>query len=251
MSDIIYHQNKIDRNFDTLINIWGIDHSGYVKRLKLALEALNPNKKYKFEIKLTSLVNLIEGEKKKKMSKREGNYITLRDVVKEVGSDVIRFMMISRNADKKIDFDFDLVLSKSKDNPVFYVQYAYARCMSLVKIFNKKFDCNFKEIDKNDFDLSHLILDEEKALIKKLCNFFNVIMSSAKYYEPHRVTNYLYEIAKDFHAYWGLGKVDTSKKIIMDENEALSRSRLFLIYAISQIIKKSMDILKINCPESM
>ena len=251
MSDIIYHQNKIDRNFDTLINIWGVDHSGYVKRLKLALEALNPNKKYNFEIKLTSLVNLIEGEKKKKMSKREGNYITLRDVVKEVGADVIRFMMISRNADKKIDFDFDLVLSKSKDNPVFYVQYAYARCMSLVKIFNKKFDCNFKEIDKNDFDLSHLILDEEKALIKKLCNFFNVIMSSAKYYEPHRVTNYLYEIAKDFHAYWGLGKVDTSKKIIMDENEALSRSRLFLIYAISQIIKKSMDILKINCPESM
>ena len=251
MSDIIYHQNKIDRNFDTLINIWGVDHSGYVKRLKLALEALNPNKKYNFEIKLTSLVNLIEGEKKKKMSKREGNYITLRDVVKEVGSDVIRFMMISRNADKKIDFDFDLVLSKSKDNPVFYVQYAYARSMSLVKIFNKTFDCNFNEIDKSDFDLSHLILDEEKALIKKLCNFFNVIMSSAKYYEPHRITNYLYEIAKDFHAYWGLGKVDTSKKIIMDENEALSRSRLFLIYAISQIIKKSMDILKINCPESM
>ena len=238
MSDIIYHQNKIDRNFDTLINIWGVDHSGYVKRLKLALEALNPNKKYNFEIKLTSLVNLIEGEKKKKMSKREGNYITLRDVVKEVGSDVIRFMMISRNADKKIDFDFDLVLSKSKDNPVFYVQYAYARSMSLVKIFNKTFDCNFNEIDKSDFDLSHLILDEEKALIKKLCNFFNVIMSSAKYYEPHRITNYLYEIAKDFHAYWGLGKVDTSKKIIMDENEALSRSRLFLIYAISQIIKK-------------
>ena len=211
MSDIIYHQSKIDRGFDTLINIWGIDHSGYVKRLKVALEALNESKKYIFEIKLTSLVNLLEGTKKMKMSKREGNYVTLRDVIDEVGSDVLRFMMISRNADKKIDFDFDLVQSKTKDNPVFYVQYAYARCISILNIFKETFECGFDSLNTSKIPLSNLILEEEKTLIKKLCNYLNVIMSSANYYEPHRITNYLYDLAKDFHAYWGLGKIDSSK----------------------------------------
>ena len=251
MSDIIYHQSKIDRGFDTLINIWGIDHSGYVKRLKVALEALNESKKYIFEIKLTSLVNLLEGTKKMKMSKREGNYVTLRDVIDEVGSDVLRFMMISRNADKKIDFDFDLVQSKTKDNPVFYVQYAYARCISILNIFKETFECGFDSLNTSKIPLSNLILEEEKTLIKKLCNYLNVIMSSANYYEPHRITNYLYDLAKDFHAYWGLGKIDSSKKIILDQDRSLSESRVFLIFCISEIIKKAMKLLNIKCPERM
>ena len=120
MSDIIYHQNKVDRNYDLLINIWGIDHSGYVTRLKNAINQLNKNKSFSLVVKLTSLVNLLEGRKAVKMSKRSGNYVTLRDVVEKVGVDVLRFMMISRNADKKIDFDFEIVKSKTKDNPVFY-----------------------------------------------------------------------------------------------------------------------------------
>ena len=251
MSDIIYHQNKIDRGFDTLINIWGIDHSGYVKRLKVALEALNEQKKYIFEIKLTSLVNLLEGTKKLKMSKRKGNYVTLRDVVEEVGSDVLRFMMISRNADKKIDFDFDLVQSKSKDNPVFYVQYAYARCISILNIFKKTFECSFESLNTSKIILSNLILEEERIIIKKLCNYLNVIISSATYYEPHRITNYLYDLAKDFHAYWGLGKIDSSKKIILDQDRSLSESRVFLIFCISEIIRKAMKLLNIKCPERM
>ena len=117
MSDIIYHQSKLDRNYDLLLNIWGVDHFGYIKRLKSALTSLNPTKEYEFEIKLTALVNLMKNKKHIKMSKRSGNYITIRDVIEEVGVDVLRFMMISRNADKKIDFDFEIFLQKNKDNP--------------------------------------------------------------------------------------------------------------------------------------
>ncbi len=250
MSDIIYHQDKIERNFDTLINIWGVDHSGYVKRLKNAIKELNKDKSFCFEIKFTSLVNLLNDQKVVKMSKRDGNYITLRQVINEVGVDVVRFMMISRVGDKKIDFDFNLVKSKTKDNPVFYVQYAFARCKSLHKTYDKVFK---KKIDLNEIknvDLSNLRLVEEKILIKKLCNFFNVIISAANFYEPHRLTNYLYDLAKDFHSYWGLGRINESKKIISD-NEELSRSRIFLVIILGIIIKKGMNILNINCPENM
>jgi arginyl-tRNA synthetase len=235
-----------------MINIWGADHSGYVKRLENAIGAVNRSKKYNFEIKLTALVNLLENKKIIKMSKRQGNYITMREVAGKVGIDVLRFMMISRNADKKIDFDFEIVKQKSKDNPVFYIQYAHARCMSIIKTFNKTFDLSLdKDKDFFDFDLSNLRLDEEKILIRNLCNFFNVIISSATYYEPHRVSNYLFELSKDFHAYWGLGKNNLSKKIIIESNLDLSKSRLVLVFAISKVIKKGLDLLKIECPESM
>ncbi len=137
MSDLLYHSNKIKRKFEILINIWGVDHFGYVKRLKNALSELIHDD-YKLEIKLTSLVNLIKKGEKLKMSKRKGNYITMREVTKEVGVDALRFMMISRNADKTIDFDFDSLKIKNKDNPVFYVQYAYARCMSILETSKKK-----------------------------------------------------------------------------------------------------------------
>ncbi len=251
MTDIIYHQKKIENKFDVLLNIWGSDHSGYVKRLKSAVEQLNEKQDYIFEIKLTSLVNLLNGKQVVKMSKREGNYITLREVIEKVGSDVLRYMMVSRSVDKKIDFDFEIIKSKSKDNPVFYIQYAYARCMSLISIHEKMFNNSLKKIDLTKANLSYLNLNEEIILIIKICNFFNVIVKAAKFYEPHRIANYLYDIAKDFHAYWGLGKVDSSKKIIIDENFNISLSRIILVLSISKIIKKGMNILKIECPENM
>ena len=159
--------------------------------------------------------------------------------------------MISRNADKKIDFDFELLKSKSKDNPVFYVQYAFARCISLISIFNKTFDIDLTKMSYEDLDLSNLSLPEEKNLIKKLSNYFNIISLAAQYYEPHRITNYLYDLAKDFHAYWGGGKIDEDKKIILEKDFDKTKSRITLIFAVSKIIKKSMNILKINCPENM
>ena len=251
MTDIIYHQKKIDNKFDILLNIWGSDHSGYVKRLQSALAQLNKKEDYSFEIKLTSLVNLLNGKQVLKMSKREGNYVTLREVVEKVGSDVLRYMMISRSVDKKIDFDFEIVKSKSKDNPVFYIQYAYARCMSLISIYEKTFNTSLNNIDFMKVNLSNLNQNEEIIMIIKVCNFFNVITKAAKFYEPHRIANYLLDVAKDFHAYWGLGKLDSSKKVIIDQDYNISLSRIVLILSISKIIKKGMNILKIECPENM
>ena len=246
MSDIIYHQEKLEKKYDLLINIWGVDHFGYVKRLKSAIYAINSSKKFDFEIKLTSLVNLMKNNEKIKMSKRSGNYVTMRDVMNEVGTDVLRFMMISRNCDKKIDFDFEIFLQKNKDNPVFYVQYAYARCRSILK--TSGYDLDKKKL--KDLDLSYLILDDEKLLIKNLCNFYSVIKNAALFLEPHRITNYLYDLSKIFHSYWGLGNQNKTMRIIVDDKN-ITLSRLVLVKTVSDIIKKSLKILKINCPESM
>ena len=250
MSDILYHQNKVERNFDTLINIWGVDHFGYVKRLKNALKAIN-KKEIHIQIKLTALVNLLKNNSKMKMSKRAGNYISMRDVLKEVGVDAIRFIMISRNADKKIDFDLDIFLQKNKDNPVFYIQYAHARCTSIIniakeKLVNFNIESNFKSLN-----LTNLNLNEEKLIIKQICSFYNVIKSSAQNYEPHRISNFLYDLAKIFHNYWSIGNVDESKRIIIDEDIELSKARIVLVLAVKLVIKKGLSILKINCPENM
>tara|TARA_B100000035_G_scaffold133071_2_gene113169 strand:- start:4144 stop:5859 length:1716 start_codon:yes stop_codon:yes gene_type:complete len=245
MSDLLYHTNKIKRKFEVLINIWGVDHFGYVKRLKSALSNIVKDD-YKLDIKLTSMVNLIKKGEKLKMSKRSGNYITLREVTKEVGADALRFMMISRNADKTIDFDFDSLKNKNKDNPVFYVQYAYARCMSILDVSKEK----IKEIEKDDFKLDFLTLNEEKMLIKYICNFYNVIKSSAEYFEPHRITNYLYDISKIFHNYWGLGNIDKKKRIITEDDD-LTKSRLVLTRVVSKTINKGLSLLKISSPKSM
>ena len=247
MTDIIYHLNKVERGYDILLNVWGADHSGYVKRLTNATLQLS-EKKIKFKIFLTALVNLYNNKKILKMSKRSGNYLTLKDVCNEVGSDALRFMMISRDARSTIDFDFQSVQERNKDNPVFYVQYAYARCNSLLKIFQENFKLNS---DKNDFYSNNLKLNEEIDLIKKVTNFHNVILQSAEFYEPHRVTNYLYDLARMFHNYWGLGKINANNKIIIDDNEEITCSRIFLVNIIGLVIKKGLRIIKINCPENM
>jgi arginyl-tRNA synthetase len=247
MTDIIYHLNKVERGYDILLNVWGVDHSGYVKRLTNATLQLS-KKKIKFKIFLTGLVNLYNNEKLLKMSKRSGNYLTLKDVYNEVGSDALRFMMISRDVRSTIDFDFKSVQEKNKDNPVFYVQYAYARCKSLLKIFKENLKLSS---EKTSFYSHNLKLSEEIELIKKIANFHNIILQSAEFYEPHRITNYLYDLARMFHNYWGLGKINVKNKIIINDNADLTCSRIFLVNIISSVIKKGLEIIKINCPENM
>ena len=251
MSDILYHQNKILRNFDLMINVWGVDHFGYVKRLKNALNALN-KKNINLEIKLTSLVNLLKKNKQIKMSKRSGNFITMNEVVSEVGSDAIRYMMISRNADKKIDFDLDVFFQKNKENPVFYIQYAYARCMSIIQIVKEqKKEIRIDEENADLLMLNKLILEEEKLIIKHICSFYDVIKNSAKHYEPHRISSFLYDLAKIFHNYWSIGNIDEKKRILIEDDDNTTRARIYLVFAVKKILNKGLSLLKIKCPEKM
>ena len=245
MSDIIYHKNKIERNFDTLLNIWGVDHSGYVARLKNAISFMFENK-VNLEVKLTSLVNLIKNNKPIKMSKRKGTYITLREVLDEVGKDALRFMMVSRSSEKVIDFNFDLVKSKTKENPVFYVQYAHARCYSIQKLANETKKNIYKEID-----FSLLSLKEEIVIMKNLASFSKILSISAQKYEPHRLCNFLYELSKNFHNYWSLGTSDKNKRILVEGNDNLSDARLSLTNGVKIIIKKGLRILSISAPDQM
>ena len=247
MTDIIYHKKKINEDYDVILNIWGIDHSGYVARLKNAIKSLF-DKSFKFEIKLTALVNLIKNKKSLKMSKRDGVYITLRDVIDEVGKDALRFMMISRSSEKIIDFDFDLIKTKTKDNPVFYVQYAHTRCNSIIKIAKEKYELEF---NYDELDLSSLLLEEEIELIKLISSFEKVLYLSAIYYEPHRLTNFLYELSKKFHSYWSMGINDQNKRILIESNIKLSCARLGLIIGVKNIIYKGLKILDIKAPDKM
>ena len=247
MSDIIYHESKIKKNNDILINIWGIDHSGYVSRIKNAISMMFGDE-FEFKIKLTALVNLIKNNKSLKMSKRDGVYITLREVLDEVGKDALRFMMISRSSEKIIDFDFDLVKSKTKENPVFYVQYAHARCYSINEIAINKLGSRYHE-NKVNYEL--LTLDEEISLIKLLCSFNKIIELAVENYEPHRITNYLYELSKNFHAYWALGSIDEKNRILKEKEFDLSFARLALVDGVKKTLKKGLSILDISAPNSM
>tara|TARA_B100000989_G_scaffold296993_1_gene281527 strand:- start:714 stop:2381 length:1668 start_codon:yes stop_codon:yes gene_type:complete len=247
MSDIIYHGKKIEKKYDILINIWGKDHSGYVTRLDNAVKSIF-NENFKLKVKLTALVNLIKKNKILKMSKRQGTYITLRDVLKEVGKDALRFMMISRSSDKVLDFDFDLIKSRTKDNPVFYVQYAHARCCSINKIAKQFFD---KKIIKKEQDFSLLSLPEEISLIKLLCLFNKNIELAVDTFEPNKLTNYLYDLSKSFHSYWSLGTLSSEKRILIEKNMELSQARLGLVNGVKKIIFQGLKILDISAPSSM
>jgi len=247
MSDIIYHGKKIEKKYDILINIWGKDHSGYVARLENAIKSAF-NEDFKLKVKLTALVNLIKDNKVLKMSKRQGTYITLRDVLKEVGKDALRFMMISRSSDKVLDFDFDLIKSRNKDNPVFYVQYAHARCCSINKIANQLFE---EKITKKELDFSLLNLPEEISLIKLLCLFNKNIELAVESYEPNKLTNYLYDLSKNFHSYWSLGTLNSDKRILVEKNIKLSSARLGLVNGVKKIISQGLKILDISAPSSM
>ncbi len=243
-SDVAYHKNKLDRKFDFLINILGADHAGYIKRISSSVEALS-NSKGKLICKVSQLVKLIKDNKPFKMSKRKGDYITVDDLINEVGKDATRFIMLNRSGDAELDFDFDNVIEKSKDNPLYYVQYSYARIASVFRHLKKDLKSDVK-INKYDFEYS----DEEINILKKLSEWPKCIDISSKKFEPHRITTYLYELASLFHSYWNLGKENPEKRFINDQKK-ITNDKLILLKAISNVIKSGMDIVGASTPEKM
>ena len=243
-SDVAYHKNKIDRKFDYLINILGADHAGYIKRISSSVEALSSSKD-KLICKVSQLVKLIKNKKPFKMSKRKGDYITVDDLIKEVGKDATRFIMLNRSSDVELDFDFDNVIEKSKDNPLYYVQYCYARIASVFRHIEKDIKLDVKINDYN-----FLYSKDEINILKKISEWPKCIDISSRKLEPHRIPTYLYELSSLFHSYWNLGKDDPEKRFI-NEQKQIRDDKLIFLKVISNVIKSGMDIVSVSLPEKM
>jgi arginyl-tRNA synthetase len=243
-SDVAYHKNKVDRKFDYLINILGADHAGYIKRISSSVDALSATKN-KLICKISQLVKLIKDKKPFKMSKRKGDYITVDDLISEVGKDATRFIMLNRSSDVELDFDFDAVKEKSKDNPLYYVQYCYARISSVFRHLDKDLD---KEIiiDNYNFEYS----SDEIKILKKISEWPKCIDSASTKLEPHRIPIYLYELAAEFHSYWNLGKQFPEKRFINDQ-KSISPDKLIFLKAIANVVKTGMDIVGVDSPTKM
>ena len=243
-NDVAYHLNKIERKFDLLINVLGADHAGYLKRQSSCVSALSENKQ-KIISKVCQLVKLFKSGNQLKMSKRAGDFITASDLINEVGKDSVRFMMIYRSNDSQLDFDFDLVTDHSKENPVFYVQYAHARICSL---FRKN---KFEIINEKKINLNFLNQEIEIDIIKKIAEWPKCLELSAYHLEPHRVPFYLYELASLFHTYWNSGNENDNLKILNENQLELQSARLFLIKKIQLVLKSGLDILNVTAPVEM
>jgi len=243
-SDVAYHKNKLDRKFDYLIDILGADHAGYIKRISSSVDALTGSKG-KLICKVSQLVKLIKDKKPFKMSKRKGDYITVDDLINEVGKDATRFIMLNRSSDVELDFDFDNVIEKSKDNPLYYVQYCYARIASVFRHLDKDLK---DEIEINKFDFKYS--DEEIKILKKISEWPKCIDIASKKLEPHRITTYLYELASLFHSYWNLGKDNPEKRFINNQKK-ISDDKLIFLKVISNVVKSGMSIVGASVPEKM
>ena len=242
--DMAYHSHKVERKFDILINVLGSDHAGYTKRIESATKAIS-NNKVNLICKVSQLVKLFKNGEPLKMSKRSGDYITVEDLIKEVGKDSTRFMMLSRSNDVELDFDFEKVTEKSKDNPVFYVQYAFARINSIFRVLKLDISKNIK-LNKKEFDPNA----HEIEILKKISEWPKCIEISLIKLEPHRITFYLYDLATLFHSYWNLGSKNKDFRFI-SENKSIKNSRLILLQALSIVIKNGMSILGVSTPKSM
>ncbi len=247
--DIAYHFDKVERGFDELIDVFGADHGGYVKRMKAAVSALSDGK-VPLDIKLCQLVRLFKDGQPFKMSKRAGNFVTLREVVELVGPDVTRFVMLTRKNDAPLDFDFSKVLEQSKDNPVFYVQYANARIHSVMR---KAADANIAvdDVTLAAADLTKLDHEAELTVIKKLAEWPRLIEIAARTNEPHRVAFYLYELAGDFHALWNRGNDLTELRFLQEGDSATSQAKIALIRSVSIVISAGLGILGVTPAKEM
>ena len=250
-SDIAYHADKIRRGFRTLIDIWGADHGGYVKRMKAAVAALSDNK-VELDIKLVQLVRLLRAGEPVKMSKRAGEFITLREVVDEVGPDAVRFMMLFRKNDAPLDFDLAKVLEQSRDNPVFYVQYGHARGHSVFRNAREAFPDLPPLADMvTAADLNLLSDPAELALIRQISLYPRVVEAAALSHEPHRIAFYLYDLASDFHALWTLGNASPHLRFIIPDDRQMTMARLVLVNGVVSVLGSGLSLLGVGAPEEM
>ncbi len=250
-ADIAYHKDKFDRGFKEQIDVLGADHGGYIKRLKAAVKAISGGEG-NVDVRICQLVKLLRDGEEVKMSKRAGTFVTLRDVVEEVGVDPVRFMMLMRKNDATLDFDFAKVTEQSKDNPVFYVQYGHARTCS---IFRQAQDV-IAGIDPASDMLRNAPLDRltdegEIALMRKLAQYPRIIAGAAGAHEPHRIAFYLYELASDLHSQWARGKVAPHLRIIQEDDRELTVDRIALIAAVGDTLKSGLSILGVSAPREM
>ena len=241
-SDVAYHMDKLDRTGGPLINIFGVDHGGYVKRMNAAVEALSGEKDM-LDIRLCQLVNLMDKGKPVKMSKRAGTFITVRDVIESVGADVIRFIMLTRRSEQTLDFDFAKVTEQSRDNPVFYVQYAHARACSVLRQTGETAD--------EGAALDQLGDPAEMAVLRQLASWPKLVVSAANAHEPHRVAFYLMDLAAAFHALWTAGRENPDLRFIREDAPALTAARLRLVKATALVIRSGLGVLSITAREEM
>ncbi len=243
-NDVAYHMDKVNRGYQNLVNILGADHTGYIKRITAAVSALS-EKKIKLNCKVCQLVKLYKKGEPFKMSKRAGDFISAQDLLNEVDKDSIRFMMLNRSNDVEIDFDFDKIKEKTKDNPVFYVQYAYARINSLLRISDASF-VNKIEFDESNFNLNEI----ETKIIRKVFEWPKIIESASRRFDLHKIPFYLYELSTLFHAYWSKGNEDHKYKFI--KNKKIKRKEILaIINLVAIIIKNGMGILNVSLPNKM
>ncbi|CAD7046674.1 arginine--tRNA ligase [Pseudorhizobium endolithicum] len=249
-ADVAYFKDKFDRGYDEMIYVLGADHGGYVKRLEALARAISGGRS-KLTVLLCQLVKLYRNGEPVKMSKRSGDFVTLRDVVDEVGRDSVRFMMLYRKNSEPLDFDFAKVTEQSKDNPVFYVQYAHARCMSVFRQASEA----FPDLDVESLDLAaaagRITDDQEIQLVAKIAEYPRIIEAAAQSQEPHRLAFYLYDLASFFHAHWNKGKEQPDLRFVNDKNRELSIARLGLVRAVASVLKSGLAITGTAAPEEM
>jgi arginyl-tRNA synthetase len=250
-ADIAYHWDKYKRGFADMIDVWGADHGGYVKRMQAAVKALTQGKAA-LDVKLCQLVNLLDAGQPVRMSKRAGNFVMLRDVIERVGKDVVRFVMLTRRNDQTLDFDFAKVVEQSKDNPVFYVQYAHARARSVMRLAAQHFDA----AELAPAVLAHgpleLLADaDEIALVRQLAQWPRTVEGAAQMHEPHRVAFYLQEIAASFHALWNKGNADAGLRFVVEAKRDLTRARLALVQAMAFVIASGLKVIGVTPAEEL
>ena len=243
-ADVAYHLDKLDRTKGPLINIFGADHGGYVKRMTAAVAALSGQQNM-LDIKLCQLVNLLDNGQPVKMSKRAGTFVTVEDVIAAVGADVIRFIMLTRRNDQTLDFDFAKVTEQSRDNPVFYVQYAHARACSVIRQFEKD------QAIPTNADLDLISDPAELAVVKMLVGWPKLVESAAMAHEPHRIAFYLVDLASRFHSLWNAGRENPSLRFIVEDDAAITAARIQLVKATSFVIRTGLNVLSIKALEEM